>query len=148
VATFFATLTTVQVGIYGVDPDAAKMANKDYRVKGATSYTWNFRLKTGTAWNATNACVVGWWIPAAGEAIPAASQWTITAYRNGVLQSKYVDDLQYGQSKIKQIGTYTLATDSIENWTVVAKVVPEPGSMVAMFSGLVGLVGFGIRRKK
>ncbi len=26
--------------------------------------------------------------------------------------------------------------------------VPEPGSMVAMFSGLVGLVGFGIRRRK
>lgn len=27
-------------------------------------------------------------------------------------------------------------------------VVPEPGSMLAMFSGLVGLVGFGIRRRK
>lgn len=26
--------------------------------------------------------------------------------------------------------------------------VPEPGSMLAMFSGLVGLVGFGIRRRK
>jgi hypothetical protein len=26
--------------------------------------------------------------------------------------------------------------------------VPEPGSMVALFSGLVGLVGFGIRRRK
>jgi len=29
-----------------------------------------------------------------------------------------------------------------------AEIVPEPGSMVAMFSGLVGLVGFGIRRRK
>jgi len=28
------------------------------------------------------------------------------------------------------------------------KAVPEPGSMVAMLSGLVGLVGFGIRRRK
>jgi hypothetical protein len=27
-------------------------------------------------------------------------------------------------------------------------VVPEPGSMLAMFSGLVGLVGYGIRRRK
>lgn len=27
-------------------------------------------------------------------------------------------------------------------------ITPEPGSMVAMFSGLVGLVGFGIRRRK
>lgn len=31
---------------------------------------------------------------------------------------------------------------------LVAGQVPEPGSMLAMFSGLVGLVGFGIRRRK
>ncbi len=31
---------------------------------------------------------------------------------------------------------------------LVAQTVPEPGSMVALMSGLVGLVGFGIRRKK
>jgi hypothetical protein len=30
----------------------------------------------------------------------------------------------------------------------LGEVVPEPGSMVAMLSGLVGLVGFGIRRRK
>lgn len=27
-------------------------------------------------------------------------------------------------------------------------VIPEPGSMIAMLSGMVGLIGFGIRRKK
>lgn len=32
--------------------------------------------------------------------------------------------------------------------TVPPVEVPEPGSMLAMFSGLVGLVGFGIRRRK
>ncbi len=31
---------------------------------------------------------------------------------------------------------------------VLEATVPEPGSMVALMSGLVGLVGFGIRRKK
>ena len=31
---------------------------------------------------------------------------------------------------------------------MTASYVPEPGSMVAMLSGLVGLVGFGIRRRK
>lgn len=31
---------------------------------------------------------------------------------------------------------------------VATTVVPEPGSMVALLSGLVGLVGFGIRRRK
>jgi len=31
---------------------------------------------------------------------------------------------------------------------VLEATVPEPGSMVALFSGLIGLVGFGIRRRK
>jgi hypothetical protein len=26
--------------------------------------------------------------------------------------------------------------------------VPEPGSMIAVLSGLIGLVGFGIRRRR
>jgi hypothetical protein len=33
-------------------------------------------------------------------------------------------------------------------FTVFALQVPEPGSLLAMFSGLIGLVGFGIRRRK
>jgi len=31
---------------------------------------------------------------------------------------------------------------------IVLQLVPEPGSMLAMLSGLVGLVGYGIRRRK
>jgi len=34
---------------------------------------------------------------------------------------------------------------TVEAWV---ETVPEPGSMVAMLSGLVGLVGYGIRRRK
>lgn len=39
-----------------------------------------------------------------------------------------------------------MAGDSLT--LVASTIVPEPGSMVALFSGLVGLVGFGIRRRK
>lgn len=42
--------------------------------------------------------------------------------------------------------TFTVYAQGGEFDSVV--VTPEPGSMLAMFSGLVGLVGFGIRRRK
>ena len=43
-------------------------------------------------------------------------------------------------------GAYKYFTVYAEGQTVAQ--TPEPGSMVAMLSGLVGLVGFGIRRRK
>lgn len=39
-------------------------------------------------------------------------------------------------------------TNAFGNYVLEVGQVPEPGSMVAMFSGLVGLVGYGIRRRK
>lgn len=42
----------------------------------------------------------------------------------------------------------TMAEYEERLYTVTICTVPEPGSMVALFSGLVGLVGFGIRRRK
>lgn len=44
-----------------------------------------------------------------------------------------------------------ITTAAFKSFTVYAEgapSVPEPGSMLAMFSGLIGLVGFGIRRRK
>lgn len=40
------------------------------------------------------------------------------------------------------------AVSGFHQFTLVAYTIPEPGSMVAMFSGLIGLIGFGIRRRK
>lgn len=44
--------------------------------------------------------------------------------------------------------TFTLDAGQTLALRLVATSVPEPGSMVALFSGLIGLVGFGIRRRK
>ena len=39
--------------------------------------------------------------------------------------------------------------DAVSNVTTVyAAIVPEPGSIVALMSGMIGIVGFGIRRRK
>jgi len=35
-----------------------------------------------------------------------------------------------------------------DKWMLTNQAVPEPGSIVAILSGLAGLVGFGVRRKK
>jgi len=83
---------------------------------------------------------------AAAEAL--TPEWTVKVFRNGQLQSTYVNDGQYGTTKLKPIVSFEAPVGAIESWTIVATTVPEPGSMVAMLSGLVGLVGYGIRRRK
>lgn len=47
-----------------------------------------------------------------------------------------------------EFDTPKTATPNAEAIGLVWTSVPEPGSMLAMLSGLVGLVGFGIRRRK
>jgi hypothetical protein len=45
--------------------------------------------------------------------------------------------------------TFGATLSSGDFWTLTqATIAPEPGSIVAMLSGLVGLIGFGIRRRK
>ncbi|MCE5200422.1 MAG: PEP-CTERM sorting domain-containing protein [Armatimonadota bacterium] len=45
-------------------------------------------------------------------------------------------------------GKHLIATANYDLQTFTEPIVPEPGSIVAMLSGLVGLAGFGIRRRK
>lgn len=42
----------------------------------------------------------------------------------------------------------SMGPNATRYYTVAIQMVPEPGSMVALLSGLVGFVGFGIRRRK
>jgi hypothetical protein len=81
----------------------------------------------------------GTWTSAAIQAGEAQSALLWTAPTNGTT----------GTSTSPQ---YTLGginmTAGQQRYYTMAISVPEPGSMVALFSGLVGLVGFGIRRRK
>lgn len=55
----------------------------------------------------------------------------------------------YGVKSTSQAPMFSYVVDyGTELQLVASAIVPEPGSMVALFSGLVGLVGFGIRRRK
>lgn len=55
----------------------------------------------------------------------------------------------YGVKSNSKAPMFSFVVDAgTELQLVASTIVPEPGSMVALFSGLVGLVGFGIRRRK
>lgn len=74
------------------------------------------------------------------------------ALTNTVLLSGVSNATTYTQ--VAPAGKYTLPVFKSETPGAVGQgyilevTVPEPGSMIAMLSGLVGLVGFGIRRRK
>jgi len=79
-----------------------------------------------------------WQAAAAGSSLIWKATKGVTA--NGVSAWNFVSADQ---------NVFSAAAGENAYFTVVAaKAVPEPGSMLAMFSGLVGLVGFGIRRRK
>jgi|GEM_PF-1508588 len=63
---------------------------------------------------------------------------------NGLSGTANVDFFQ----KQYTLGSADSAGGAYKYFVLEAAPIPEPGSMVALFSGLVGLVGFGIRRRK
>jgi hypothetical protein len=138
-SSYHASLQSNAVGIYGVDPDPNKMANKDYRAADIWSYVWHFKLATGSAWNPDNKITVGWYCPISTEAPSYFSP--IFIYRNGLLQNIYRDDEVYGSSAIKVAATdIYLASGTTENWTVCAWCLsPEPAGIFSLVGGLVCL---------
>lgn len=123
-----------------------------------TTYTWDMILETGGSY-AGNPVSLAFWVPTAAEDFTG---WTIKAYKQELVEGNlvYVEKATLanptvyngsGNSSSAQVIAYqtNLGTSVNQNWRFVAmSEVPEPGSMVALFSGLVGLVGFGIRRRK
>jgi len=128
--------------------------------------TWNLRAKmssstTGTA--AYSFSLAGGFLEAAGTIEPG---FYMKVYASdiggtqGALLMTFDSTTGYALDNMGVVegpgtltsGPFSLASrTAVQYFTVVAgtaPTVPEPGSMLAMFSGLVGLVGFGIRRRK
>lgn len=155
-ATYHASLTSLQAGFYGVDPDPAKMANKDQRIAGGTTYTWNMHLATGASWVTTQTCTLAWYIPVVAQSptkktdgtTEAAPLWSIKVYKGEELQNSILDNGLYGATNNHIIGTYTLTQGLAEDWKIVAtKVVPEPGTILAALS-ILAPAGMLFRRRK
>jgi len=138
---------------------ATTRINKDYRAPitaanagRANAKVWDLVLTINGAASG-NVALFGW-IAATGKvdgtetivelyrgaellwtAAPGASGTSTAPNFNAAKANNFVFD---GQSIPLQLRCYTPG----------GPIVPEPGSMVAMFSGLVGLAGFAIRRRK
>lgn len=156
---------------YGTTPGrtyVAKFGGAPLGTTGKETIDWTFRLVGAanatvyfTAWNATgttNAIDAGttqtiklYESNAAGQKIGAAvfdftpgkvASWTSGGGIVGVANTDYF-------SKSYTLGSVDAAGGAYQYFVLEASTsTPEPGSMLAMLSGLVGLVGFGIRRRK
>jgi hypothetical protein len=126
----------------GHDPSVAEV-DWVMEIKGAASATVYL-----TAWNGT----------------PVSQDWDGTKFSSLAIYSapggvKTGDPLYSFDKTQNGVNTGTGMTGNYfqQSWTldstgtkglILAAWVPEPGSMVAVLSGLIGLVGFGIRRRK
>lgn len=98
---------------------------------------------------------VRFWIASAGNGGTLGSivegGWQLTDGAGNVLWTGLVDPLKKNETTPwidLTLAVHNTATPNVDATKLVLGAVPEPGSMVALFSGLVGLVGYGIRRRK
>lgn len=143
------------IGIYVAGTEADGRRYKDIRALADDTVleVWDLTLEAGASYAGTQCKLFGW--NPAGTAYdiddtladaPKAGKITLFNGNDVVWQ---FDPLKNGTSAAPQFST-TLditAGQKISGLKLVYS-VPEPGSMVALFSGLVGLVGYGIRRRK
>ncbi len=143
-----ATWVSTTIGFYTTDTSyvygTRKYQSCDTEKK---VYTWNLKLKAGDSWSPTTTFNLYYASPVA---LPGGD-WKLTL-SNGETTYVLPNPPTNGGTTAS---FYTFATGLTMNpgesaWTLTMEesVVPEPGSMLAMLSGLVGLAGFGIRRRK
>jgi hypothetical protein len=128
------------------DTDAAALSyiggtasNMDLRAPGAGSYTWNVGVyNRGTAANPIVITVND----AAGNPFPYAQNWQLTFAVAGGNTYTFTSASQLAEGwSFTMPGKLTAGGVSAPELTITAtNNVPEPGSMLAMLSGLVGLV--------
>jgi hypothetical protein len=144
-----ASAAAFQVAQSGIDFGVATAGkrNSTSKVLALPTLTWNMTLETGASF-ATNPVTLGWYVPNLASSFAG---WTVKA-SNGTDTFNLIENGLYSTTGVagsfQAISTQTLSASASQAWTFTATSVPEPGSMVALFSGLIGLVGFGIRRRK
>jgi hypothetical protein len=91
-----------------------------------------------------------------GGSVCGLNKWVVTDVTKGTTVATFNftgladTSFDYTDANAFSLGNVTVGTSraTAEEFSIKEVGTPEPGSMVALFSGLVGLVGYGIRRRK
>lgn len=146
------TGSAVVLACFDLGPGAANNGYyKDIRL--TQPQTWNLKLWVQAGFNKSQIKLSGWNPSGSYDLLPPGYKLTAPAY--GL--SFVFDGNSNGTSTAPQF-TWTFNASlhrGVENAVLLTLApveeqppIPEPGSIVALASGLVGLVGFGIRRRK
>ncbi len=123
---------------------------------------WDLKASLNTVPAGGDIVLTGWMISSGKITSPDfygglyAGSWTAQEIKSGAADTSLIwqlpTDGTYGSASSPQFTSdgYHVSGTGSQMFTLCLGTidVPEPGSMVALFSGLVGLIGFGIRRRK
>ncbi len=120
--------------------------NKDYRATVEMPATYDVFLIAGSSYADSKMYLKGW---APSATFQEKSTWYLTSEDGKTTYWSGAVPVATSSSLAPVLYAFDTSTTGIRlKLTTATAVVPEPGSMVALFSGLVGLVGYGIRRRK
>lgn len=146
------TLATDLIDVYTVI--GTKKLTADYRAPMAAgrTITWNLTVAPESASTATGIRIRGWIQSQTGNKIDTDSVFNVKLYSvaafGGARTQVWAPVNGVAGTSSANYWDSGLLSASTHLFELEATAVPEPGSIVALLSGMVGLVGFGIRRRK